>query len=392
MRSARSKWDLFDDMIDGPENPYERQRRSTRLGFDPDVGFAAEDDEDLSDVVGVPGRRRGRPRATTGRRPGRRAGMGWSGRVGLVVILLAGGWIGYHARGSSTSETTVESLPAPRGLVDVPEGYTPVGLVDPDMSPTLKSEGTWALLADADQRLIGGTWAVVACRTAGDGEARKSGAIVTGTMGADFSVDTVDADGVRIVAHTRSDVVSAMALDGWPEHIVTIIASGWDGAPVGVVRDLYELADADGCAAVPAAAAELTGLPLRQERALGAPIVPVGVRVVSAAESEVGWSGGEDDQTITLTTQQPGTGGDDDDLLEFLRPVGGTQAKIDIGATLGWVAVGSDGVRVVVWIDGGLVHTLTVGAGVEADAVTMARSIHTPTDTEWAAIVDAVGS
>lgn len=310
-------------------------------------------------------------------------------RVGLIGVIVFGAWIALSVRQQAQSPEP-EPVTSPRAVIDVPAGYAATGLIQPDLSVAEGSEGSWALLAADDARLFGGTWVIAACREPGSREVGSASGLVTGTLGADFSVDLTDDDGVRVVAASRDGVTSAMAIDRRPSSIVTVIAAGWDGEAVGLARDIFETAAVDGCAAAPARAATLTGLGLRQERTLGVPILPIGLRMVSADETAVAWSGASPAATIVLTSQHPGGGGDDDDLLEFLRPAGNQEARVLIDGVPGYRADNADGSELLIWQEAGVFHTLSLGADTDADVVQLARTLAQPDAATWQALADAV--
>jgi hypothetical protein len=214
---------------------------------------------------------------------------------------------------------------------------------------------------------------------------------VTGTLGADFAVDLTDDDGVRVVGGSRNGVTSAMAIDRRPSMIITVIASGWDGEEVGLARNLFEVAITDGCAVVPEAAAAAVRLPLRQERSLGVPILPIGLRMISADETSVAWSGASPAATIVLTSQHVGEGGDDADLLEFLRPAGDQEARVAVvDGVPGHRADNADGSELLIWQEAGVFHTLSLGADTDDDVVQLAQTLAQPDAATWQALAEAV--
>ncbi len=310
-------------------------------------------------------------------------------RVGLVGVIVFGAWIALSVR-QQTQTSAPEPSTSPRAVIEAPAGYTPTGLIQPDLSVAEGSEGTWALLAADDARLFGGTWVIAACREPGSREVGSASGLVTGTLGADFAVDLTDDDGVRVVAVSRDGVTSAMAIDRRPSFVVTVIASGWDGEAIGLARDLFETASVDGCAGAPARAAAFTGLELRQNRALGVPILPIGLRMVSADETAVAWAGASPAATIVLTSQHAGVGGDDDDLLEFLRPAGDQEARVLIDGVPGYRADNADGSELLIWQEAGVFHTLSLGADTNADVVQLAQTLAQPDAATWQALADAV--
>jgi hypothetical protein len=310
-------------------------------------------------------------------------------RVGLVGVIVFGAWIALSVR-QQTPTSEPEPSTSPRAVIEVPAGYTATGLIQPDLSVADGSEGTWALLAADDSRLFGGRWVIAACREPSSREVGSASGLVTGTLGADFAVDLTDDGGVRVVAGSRDGVTSAMAIDRRPSFIVTVIASGWDGEAVGLARDVFEAASVDGCVAAPARAAALTGLALRQERTLDVPILPIGLRMVSADETAVAWAGASPAATIVLTTQHAGDGGDDADLLEFLRPAGDQEARVRVGDVPGYRADNVDGSELLIWQVDGVIHTLSLGADADADVVQLAQTLREPDAVTWQALADSV--
>ncbi len=310
-------------------------------------------------------------------------------RVGLVGVIVFGAWIALSVR-QQAQETEPETISTPRAIIEVPPGYTATGLIQPDLSVAEGSTGTWALLADDDARLFGGTWAIVACREPGSREVGSASGLVTGTLGADFSVDLTDDDGVRVVAASRAGVTSAMAIDRRPSFVITVIASGWEGEAVGLARKLFDLAVVDGCVAVPQAAADAAALPLRQERSLGVPILAIGLRMVSADETSIAWSGASPAATIVLTSQYAGEGGDDADLLAFLRPSGNQEAQVVVGDVPGFRADNADGSELLIWHADGVFHTLSLGADTDADVVQLAQTLIEPDAVTWQELAEAV--
>lgn len=315
-------------------------------------------------------------------------------RGGLVAVIVFGVWIAVSIRGQADDNADAELAPPPRSVVELPSGYRPSGLVEPDLTPTVASEGVWTLLADGDARLFDGTWVIAACRTPGHGEVTRSRDIVTGTMGVDLSVDTTDDAGVRTVATDGATVASAMVIDRRPNTIVTVVASGWDGSVAELAQALFDAASTeggDGCDGTAAVAASAAGLPVRQERRLGAPIVPVGLRVVSSDDSTIAWSGPDDGQSITLSSQRWGSGGDDADLLAFLRPVGDQEAEVVVDGRPGYRADNADGSELLIWSDGEVLHAMSVSAGAaDLDVVALAGTVRVPSDDEWQALAAAV--
>lgn len=313
-------------------------------------------------------------------------------RGGLVAVVALGAWLAISIR--EQADDAVELPPPPRAVVDVPEGYVPTGLVEPDLSPTVASEGVWLLLADDDTRLFDGSWVIAACRTPGYGEVGRGRDVVSGTIGVDLAVDTTDDDGVRVAATAGADVVSAMAIDRRPDRMVTVVASNWDGSVASLARTMYDATgdESGGCGAAAGAAAEAAGLPVRQERSLGSPIVPIGMRVVSADDSTIAWDGPGVDDAVTLSSQRWGTGGDDADLLAFLRPPGAQEAQVLVDGLPGYRADNRDGSELLVWSDGEVVHAMSVGGGSEVDVVALASTLRTPTDEEWEQLAESVTS
>ncbi len=215
---------------------------------------------------------------------------------------------------------------------------------------------------------------------------------MSGTIGVDLAVDTTDDDGVRVAATAGADVVSAMAIDRRPDRMVTVVASNWDGSVASLARTMYDATgdEAGGCGAAAGAAAEATGLPVRQERSLGSPIVPIGMRVVSADDSTIAWDGPDVDDAVTLSSQRWGTGGDDADLLAFLRPPGAQEAEVLVDGLRGYRADNPDGSELLVWSDGETVHAMSVGGGSDVDVVALASTLRTPTDEEWERLAESV--
>ena len=312
-------------------------------------------------------------------------------RFGLVAVLGFGAWIALSIRQQAEPDA-VDAVPSPRGVVTVPDGYSPSAVLAPDLAMTADATGTWALLADDGVRLVDGPWVVVACREAGTREVRNAGGIVTATLGADLVIDATDDDGVRVAATRSGDITTAMVLDSRPTWIATVIAGNWDGDATELARTIYARASQDageGCAGSPDVAAAGAGLPLRQRRTLGAPVLPVALRVASADETTVGWAGDEPGETIVLTSQRPGTGGDDADLISFLRPAGDSEAEVLIGPTPAHRADNLDGSEALIWQRDGVIHTLSLGSAVDADVVALAATLRVPGDAEWQALIDA---
>jgi hypothetical protein len=313
-------------------------------------------------------------------------------RGGLVAIVVFGAWMAISIRQQADDDAEVELLPPPRAVVEVAEGYEPSGLVEPDLSPTVASDGVWLLLADEETRLFDGAWVIAACRTPGHGEVGRGRDIVSGTIGVDLAVDTTDDAGVRVAATSGIGVVSAMVIDRRPNRIVTVVASDWDGSVAALAREVFDGTDdpSGGCDAAAALATESAGLPIRQERSLGAPIVPVGMRVVSADDSTIAWNGPGTDDSVTLSSHRWGTGGDDDDLLAFLRPPGAQEAEVLVDGRPGYRADYPDGSELLVWSDGAVLHLMSVGGGSEVDVGALASTLRTPTDGEWEQLAASV--
>lgn len=313
-------------------------------------------------------------------------------RFGVVAVVVFGLWIAFSVRQQATDDPAVLT-PSPRGVIDVPEGFSPSAVLAPDLTMATDATGTWALLATDDARMTAGTWVVVACREAGTREVRNAGGIVTATLGADLVVDATDDDGVRVAATRTGDVTTAMVLDRRPTWIATVIAGNWEGDATALAQAVYDGASTaiDGCVGAPELAARVADLPLRQERTLGLPVLPVGLRLASADETTVAWVGDELGESIVLTSQRPGAGDDDADLVSFLRPAGDSEANVVIGATPAYRADNLDGSEALIWQRDGVVHTLSLGAGVDADVVALAATLRTPDDATWQALVEAAG-
>jgi hypothetical protein len=317
-------------------------------------------------------------------------------RGGLLAVVALGVWIAVSARQDIDAAREPEPT-RPRALVQVPPGYSAFGLVEPDLTVAEDSVGHWWLLAEPDARFFGGEWVIAACREPGGREVGAGNGLVTGTLGADFFVDTTDDDGVRTVAARANGVTSAMVIDRRPERLVTVMSSGWDGEPAAVARALFDAAadaddDADGagCAGLEVVAADAADLPVRQTRQLDVPVLPIGLRLVSADETSVAWQGAAPDASIVLTSQRVGAGGDDADLLAFLRPAGGTEARVVVGTSPGFRADYADGSEQLIWFQDGDLHTLSLGASVQADVVAVASTLTVPDDATWQAFVRSV--
>jgi hypothetical protein len=312
-------------------------------------------------------------------------------KFGVIAVVVFGLWIGLSVRQQATDDPAVLT-PSPRAVIDVPDGFTTSAVLAPDLTMATDSVGTWTLLAADDVRMTAGTWLIVSCRQAGSREVRNAGGIVTATLGADLVVDSTDDGGVRVAATRTGDVTTAMVLDRRPTWIATVIAGNWRGDATELARTVYDHAATavDGCAGAPDVAATTADLPLRQSRALGVPVLPVGLRLASADETTVAWVGDELGETIVLTSQRPGTGDDDDDgdLISFLRPPGDSEAEVLIGATRAYRADNLDGSEALIWHRDGLIHTLSLGPAVGADVVDLAATLRTPDDATWQALVE----
>jgi predicted secreted protein len=336
--------------------------------------FGADDDAEATDADDAAGLRHHRLRGFV--------------RFGVIAVVVFGLWIALSVR-QQPDEIDVELVPSPRAVIDVPEGYEAAAVLAPDLSMAADATGTWVLLAGDQARTSGDGWVIVACRQAGSREVRNAGGIVTATLGADLVIDATDDEGVRVAATRTGDVTTAMALDRRPTWIVTVISRGWNGDATALASTVYETAAVDGCAAAPGVAAAGTDLPVRDERVLGLPILPIGLRIASADETTVAWVGDEAGETIVLTSQRPGTGGDDGDLVEFLRPAGDGEAEVLIGAAPAYRADNLDGSEALIWQRDGVIHTLSLGAAVDADVVVLAATLRTPDDGTWQALVES---
>ena len=98
------------------------------------------------------------------------------------------------------------------------------------------------------------------------------------------------------------------------------------------------------------------------------------------------------DDAVTLSSQRWGTGGDDADLLAFLRPPGAQEAQVLVDGLPGYRADNRDGSELLVWSDGEVVHAMSVGGGSEVDVVALASTLRTPTDEEWEQLAESVTS
>ena len=157
----------------------------------------------------------------------------------MVAVLAGGLWLALaNARPDSTRGL--------RTVLDVPAGFEPVNVIEPDLAPVRGARGTWSLLGPATATIDGDeSWAIVACRVTGDAEVGLAPDIVAATLGTATAAEAIGSDDLILaVANDPGRRQAAVAVDTGPEIVVTVVGRSIDAARVA--RDVHTVASREG--------------------------------------------------------------------------------------------------------------------------------------------------